>query len=77
MVQITNHDGKVATIRIHSDAHKLILRGTIEGSKVELRDLVPQPVRLESIDIYASGHGYRARITNVAIVGTEVPKSEP
>ena len=39
---------------------------------VELRDLVPQPVRLESIDIYASGHGYRARITNVAIVGAEV-----
>ena len=39
---------------------------------VELRDLVPQPLRLESIDIYASGHGYRARITNVAIVGAEV-----
>lgn len=39
---------------------------------VELRDLVPQPVRLESIDIYASGHGYRGRITNVAIVGAEV-----
>lgn len=39
---------------------------------VELRDLVPQPARLESIDIYASGHGYRARITNVAIAATEV-----
>jgi hypothetical protein len=40
----------------------------------ELRDLVPQPLRIESIEIYASGHGYRARITNVAIVGTEVPR---
>lgn len=39
--------------------------------EVDLRDLVPQPVRLESIDIYASGHGYRARIANVAIVGPE------
>jgi hypothetical protein len=36
-----------------------------------LDELVPQPVRLESIDIYASGQGYRARITNVAIVGAE------
>jgi hypothetical protein len=44
--------------------------------RAQLRDLVPQPVRLESIEIYASGHGYRARITNVAIVGTEVPKGE-
>ena len=39
--------------------------------QVSLRDLTPQPVRLESIDVYASGHGYRARVTNVAIVGTE------
>lgn len=38
---------------------------------VDLRDLVPQPVRLESIDIYASGHGYRARIANLAIVGVD------
>ena len=36
-----------------------------------MRDLIPQPVRLESIEVYASGHGYRARITNVAIVGAE------
>jgi hypothetical protein len=44
---------------------------------VQLRDLIPQPVRLESIEVYASGHGYRGRITNVAIVGTEVANSEP
>jgi hypothetical protein len=42
----------------------------------QLRELVPQPVTLESIEIYASGHGYRARITNVAIVGTEVAKGD-
>ncbi|HEY8598431.1 MAG TPA: hypothetical protein VIL85_08365 [Thermomicrobiales bacterium] len=39
--------------------------------RVELRGLVPQPVRLESIEVYASGQGYRARITNVAIIGAE------
>ena len=39
--------------------------------RFELRGLVPQPVRLESIEIYASGQGYRARITNVAIIGAE------
>jgi hypothetical protein len=45
--------------------------------ETELRLLVPQPLRLESIEIYASGHGYRGRITNVAIVGYEVPKEPP
>lgn len=39
--------------------------------RVDLRGLTPQPVRLESIEVYASGHGYRARVTNVAIIGTE------
>lgn len=39
--------------------------------RFNLRELVPQPVRLESIEVYASGQGYRARITNVAIIGTE------
>lgn len=39
--------------------------------RFDLRGLVPQPVRLDSIEIYASGQGYRARITNVAIVGVE------
>lgn len=39
--------------------------------RVDLRGLVPQPVRLGSIEVYASGHGYRARVTNVAIIGTE------
>ncbi len=39
--------------------------------RFDLRTLVPQPVRLESIEIYASGQGYRARITNVAIIGSE------
>lgn len=39
--------------------------------RIDLRGLSPQPVRLESIEVYGSGHGYRARITNVAIIGTE------
>jgi hypothetical protein len=39
--------------------------------RFELRGLIPQPVRLESIEVYASGQGYRARITNVAIIGAE------
>lgn len=56
---------------------KLVQPGVWETLNVELRELVPQPLRIESIDIYASGHGYRARITNVAIVGSEVPKREP
>lgn len=49
----------------------LVPPGEWQPLRIELRDLVPQPARLESIDIYASGHGYRARITNVSIVGTE------
>ncbi|MFN8516515.1 MAG: hypothetical protein U0841_28830 [Chloroflexia bacterium] len=53
---------------------KLVEPGKWELLNVDLRLLVPQPLKLESIEIYASGHGYRARITNVAIVGTEVPK---
>jgi hypothetical protein len=39
--------------------------------RFDLRGLSPQPVRLESIEVYASGQGYRARITNVAIIGSE------
>lgn len=39
--------------------------------RVDLRGLAAQPVRLDYIEVYASGHGYRARITNVAIIGTE------
>lgn len=39
--------------------------------RFELLGLVPQPVRLESIEVYASGQGYRARITNVAIMGAD------
>lgn len=39
--------------------------------RADLEQLVPPPVRLESIDIYASGQGYRAWITNVEIVGGE------
>jgi hypothetical protein len=53
---------------------RLVEPGVWEPFNVELRDLVPQPLRIDSIEIYASGHGYRARITNVAIVGTEVPR---
>jgi hypothetical protein len=55
----------------------LVKPGEWTPFSVQLRDLVPQPVRLESIEVYASGHGYRGRITNVAIVGTEVANSEP
>jgi len=39
--------------------------------RFDLLGLVPQPVRLDSIEIYASGQGYGARITNVAIIGVE------
>jgi len=39
--------------------------------RFDLLELVPQPVRLDSIEIYASGQGYGARITNVAIIGVE------
>lgn len=39
--------------------------------RLDLRDLTPQPERLEFIEVYASGHGYRARITNVTIVSPE------
>jgi hypothetical protein len=53
---------------------KLVEPGKWESLNVQVRDLVPQPLRIESIEVYASGHGYRARITNVAIVGTEVAK---
>jgi hypothetical protein len=52
----------------------LVEPGVWKPLNVQLRDLVPQPLRIESIEVYASGHGYRARITNVAIVGDEVPK---
>ena len=37
----------------------------------DLRTISPLPVRLDSIEVYASGHGYRARITNLTIVGAE------
>ncbi len=47
--------------------------GEWEPLRFDLRGLVPQPVRLESIEVYASGQGYRARITNVAIIGVEKP----
>ena len=43
--------------------------------RFDLRGLVPQPLRLESIEVYASGQGYRARITNVTIIGVETPTS--
>ena len=45
--------------------------GPVGAVRFDLRGLVPQPVRLESIEVYASGQGYRARITNVAIIGGE------
>lgn len=50
---------------------ELVRPGEWTPLRADLDKLVPQPVRLESIDIYASGQGYRARITNVAIVGAE------
>ncbi len=39
--------------------------------ELDLRDLTPQPVRIDAIEVYASGHGYRARITDVAIVSPD------
>lgn len=49
----------------------LVTAGQWAPLRVDLRDLTPQPMRLDSIEVYASGHGYRARITDVAIIGTE------
>ena len=51
---------------------RLVPAGKWERLTVDLRALTPPPERLESIEVYASGHGYRARVTNVAIVGAEV-----
>lgn len=39
--------------------------------RFDLRGLAPQPLRLDSIEVYGSGQGYGARITNVAIIGSE------
>ncbi len=50
---------------------RLVAAGEWVPLRFDLRGLVPQPVRLESIEVYASGQGYRARITNVAIIGGE------
>ena len=50
---------------------QLVAPGEWVNFEVDLRALVPQPVRLDMIEVYASGHGYRARIANVSIVGTE------
>lgn len=50
---------------------QLVTAGAWTPLRINLRDLTPQPVRLDSIEIYASGHGYRARITEVAIIGVE------
>lgn len=50
---------------------RLVTAGQWVPLRFDLRGLVPQPVRLESIEVYASGQGYRARITNVAIIGGE------
>lgn len=50
---------------------RLVTAGEWVPLRFDLRGLVPQPVRLESIEVYASGQGYRARITNVAIIGGE------
>lgn len=52
-------------------AARLVTPGEWVPLRFDLRGLVPQPVRLESIEIYASGQGYRAWITNVAIIGAE------
>ncbi|HEX5506722.1 MAG TPA: hypothetical protein VFW96_29160 [Thermomicrobiales bacterium] len=49
----------------------LVTVGQWTPLRVDLRDLTPQPMRLDTIEVYASGHGYRARITDVAIIGTE------
>lgn len=50
---------------------ELVPAGEWSRLRIDLRTLTPQPVQLDSIEVYASGHGYRARITNVAIIGTE------
>lgn len=50
---------------------QLVTAGQWTPLRVDLRALTPQPVRLDEIEVYASGHGYRARITNVTIVGAE------
>jgi hypothetical protein len=52
-------------------AARAVTPGEWTPLRFELRGLIPQPVRLESIEVYASGQGYRARITNVAIIGAE------
>ncbi len=52
-------------------AGRLVAAGEWIPLRVDLLALTPQPVRLDAIEVYASGHGYRARITNVAIIGTE------
>lgn len=50
---------------------QLVPEGEWFPFRIDLRDLAPQPFRLDAIEVYASGHGYRARITNVAIISTE------
>jgi hypothetical protein len=63
-------DGRVPTNSSLVEA-RLVTAGQWVPLRFDLRGLVPQPVRLESIEVYASGQGYRARITNVAIIGGE------
>ncbi len=50
---------------------RLVTPGEWVPLSVDLRGLAPQPVRLESLEVYGSGQGYRSRITNVAIIGEE------
>lgn len=49
----------------------VVVAGQWVPVRIDLRDPALQLVSLESIEVYASGHGYRARVTNVAIIGAE------